>query len=89
METACVAAKSVLRCPLWVKSGRGPLKLRCPLYPRKRTRQSADDMSALGQKQTRLRTGSFEVHLRIVRLSQCHQVLDRFTRQPSGQFASG
>ena len=25
------------QCPLWVKSGHGELKLRCPLYPQKRT----------------------------------------------------
>jgi hypothetical protein len=40
------------QCPLWVKSGRGAIKLQCPLYPRKRTLPSATRMSALGQKQT-------------------------------------
>ena len=37
---------------LWVKSGRGGLKSRCPLYPRKRTFAHAIRMSVLGQKQT-------------------------------------
>jgi hypothetical protein len=27
------AAKSTRRCLLWVKSGHGVIKLRCPLYP--------------------------------------------------------
>ena len=35
-----------------VKSGHGAIKLRCPLYPRKRTFARAIRMSALGQKQT-------------------------------------
>jgi hypothetical protein len=34
------------------KSGRDALKFRCPLYPRKRTFESAFWMSALGHKQT-------------------------------------
>src|SRR5260370_17125185 len=40
------------QCPKWVKSGRDALKLRCSLYPRKRTFAHAIGMSALGQKQT-------------------------------------
>ena len=40
------------QCPLWVRSGHGAIKLRCPLYPRKQTSQTAVRMSALCHKQT-------------------------------------
>src|SRR6202040_3864733 len=50
--SVCTAAILTRPCPLWVKSGHDAIKLRCPLYPRKRTFVSAFWMSALGQKRT-------------------------------------
>jgi len=33
------------RCPLWVRSGHGAIKLRCPLYPPKQTLLTVTGMS--------------------------------------------
>ena len=39
------------RCPSWVKSRRGAVKLRCPLYPRKRTRLTTNYFHVLAPRQ--------------------------------------
>ena len=41
-----------MECPLWVKSGKLDLSIRCPLTPRKRTLSDTTGMSALCQNRT-------------------------------------
>ena len=48
----CTAGLRSGLCPLWVKSRHWGRCGRCPLYPQKRTSQSAVAMSALCQKET-------------------------------------
>jgi hypothetical protein len=48
-EHGSLSAEPQLRCPLWVKSRHDALKLRCPLYPQKRTLIEPVAMSALCQ----------------------------------------
>jgi hypothetical protein len=48
----CAAKILNCSCPLWVKSRHGTIKLRRPLYPRKRTWLSTAMMSALGHNRT-------------------------------------
>ena len=62
---ACSARRQsdARRCPLWVRSGHGAIKLRCPLYPRKRTfahaiRMSASLIGSLGSSAFRLSTAA-------------------------------
>jgi hypothetical protein len=50
--SSCTAATLRRRCPLWVISCRGAVKLGCPLSPRKLPRQSPTGAAVKGHKRT-------------------------------------
>ena len=52
MSALLIKSRMFPQCPLWVKSGHGAIKLRCPLYLQKQTFIAAIGMSAKGHKRT-------------------------------------